>query len=68
MTTKTQRKDAHDIINMLSHAEVAAIVRQHFPQARPKRVDRLAKLMIAEAHREISPRKGTRLKVNSQQN
>ena len=55
--TKAERKDAHDIINSLTHAEVAEIVRKYFPQARGKRLDRLAKLMIANAHQAISPRK-----------
>jgi 16S rRNA C1402 N4-methylase RsmH len=54
---KEARKTAHDIINQISHAEVAAIVRQYFPRTRGKRLDALAKQIIADTHRLISPRK-----------
>jgi hypothetical protein len=55
MTKQTRRK-LHAAINRLSNQKVAAIVRQNFPGARGAKVDELAKLVIAGAHRMVSPR------------
>jgi hypothetical protein len=57
MTTKAQRRKQHAVINNLTHEEVAAFVRKSLPGARRSTVDFLAKLMISDAHRRISPRK-----------
>jgi len=42
--------------NALSHEEVAQIVKQSYPEAPARNVDRIAKLLIEDAHRSISPR------------
>jgi histone H3/H4 len=55
-TTKQTRRDLHEAINALSRAEVAEIVKKEFPRAGRKRVDELAKEMVGEAHRLVSPR------------
>lgn len=54
---KRERRQWHGLINKLSHPEVAALVHQLYPDARGRRVDRIAKLLIEDAHRSISPRK-----------
>ncbi len=55
--TKAERRQLHDALNDLSRKEVAAIVRQSFPQARGARIDALARRVIAGAHAEVSPKK-----------
>ena len=55
--TKAERRQLHDALNDLSHNEVAAIVRRSFPDARGAgMVNALAKSVIANAHRQVSPR------------
>lgn len=54
---KKERREWHEMINGLSHAEVEAIVKKSYPQMRPRHVDRIAKLLIEDAHRSISPRR-----------
>lgn len=56
-TSKQSRRDLHAAINALTREEVAEIVKEQFPRAREKRIDELAKAMIGEAHRLVSPRK-----------
>lgn len=55
--TKTERRKLHAAINELTHAEVAAIVKREWPELRGKKLDAIARLMIAQAHRQVSPRK-----------
>lgn len=57
---KSQRAKVHRAINDLTHEEVATIVKQEFPRAKGARIDQLAKAAIANAHRQISPRKTQR--------
>jgi hypothetical protein len=52
---KKQRRTLHAGINKLSADEVAAIVRKQFPGVRGPRVDQLAKAVVADAHRKVSP-------------
>ena len=53
---KATRKKLHSAINELSHDDVAGIVQQVFPQARGRKIDQLAKAVIGDAHRKVSPR------------
>jgi hypothetical protein len=53
---KAQRRKTHAAINGLNHQDVAAIVRDQFPGARGERLNSLAKVVIAKAHRIVSPR------------
>lgn len=55
--SKQSRRDLHVAINALTRDEVAAIVREQYPRATGKRVDELAREMIGEAHRLVSPKK-----------
>lgn len=57
---KTGRRKLHLAINSLGSDELAAIVRQNFPRAKGKRIDQLAKAVISNAHRQVSPRKPQR--------
>jgi hypothetical protein len=50
----------HAAINELTGNQVAAIVRQEFPRAKGGKIDQLAKAVIANAHRIVSPRKTPR--------
>ena len=54
---KTERRKVHEAINDLSNEEVAAIVRQTFPRVKNAQVDELARAVISNAHRQVSPRK-----------
>jgi hypothetical protein len=54
--TKKRRRDLHAAINDLSHAEVAAIVREQHPRIKGERIDELARAAIAQAHKLVSPR------------
>lgn len=54
---KRQRREQHEAINSLTREEVAAFIRKSLPGARRQTVDILAKLMISDAHRRISPRR-----------
>jgi hypothetical protein len=58
--TKAERRKLHQAINSLNSGQVATIVRQNFPRAKGKKIDQLAKGIIANAHRQISPRKQQR--------
>jgi len=58
--SKVQRRKLHAAINNLTAGEVASIVRQEFPRAKGTRLDALAKAAIANAHRQVSPRKTQR--------
>ncbi|MGA9509532.1 MAG: hypothetical protein WBV55_13020 [Candidatus Sulfotelmatobacter sp.] len=60
MTRKSGRRKLHAAVNDLSSETVAAIVRQNFPRAKGKRIDQLAKAVISNAHRQVSPRKPQR--------
>jgi hypothetical protein len=53
---KAQRARLHRSINGLSPQDVAGIVKQSFPRAKAGRIDALAKVVIANAHRQVSPR------------
>lgn len=55
--SKQERGDLHAAINALSREEVAAIVKKEFPRVRGKRADKLAKELIGDAHRLVSPRR-----------
>jgi hypothetical protein len=55
--TKAQRAKLHLSINDISPQDVAGIVKQSFPRAKGGKVDELAKRVIANAHRIVSPRK-----------
>jgi hypothetical protein len=57
---KAERRKLHQAINDLGHEQVAGIVRQSFPRAKDARLDQLAKAVIANAHRQVSPRKTQR--------
>ena len=54
--TLSSRRKLHIAINALTHAEVAAIVRQQYPRARGKEIDELARQMVGQAHSLVSPR------------
>jgi hypothetical protein len=56
MTTKARRRKLHRSINGLSNDQVALLVRQQFPKAKGTKIDALAKMAIAKAHRIVSPR------------
>jgi len=60
MTTKAGRRKLHSAINDLSPETVAGIVRQSFPRVKSARVDELARQVISNAHRQVSPRKTQR--------
>jgi hypothetical protein len=60
MTTKSGRRKLHSAINDLSPETVATIVRQSFPRVKGARVDELARWVISNAHRQVSPRKPQR--------
>jgi hypothetical protein len=53
---KKTRRDLHAAINALTHEQVAQIIKRQYPRAKGERIDELAKKMIGEAHRIISPR------------
>jgi hypothetical protein len=53
--TKAQRRKLHRSINGLSPQDVAGIVKQSFPRAKGGKIDQLAKAVIANAHRQVSP-------------
>jgi hypothetical protein len=53
---KASRRKLHQSINSLDNDQVAAIVWQNFPRARGKEIDQLAKGIISDAHRQVSPR------------
>lgn len=53
---QSQRRKLHAGINKLTADEVAAIVRQQFPGVRGARIDQLTKMVLADAHRKVSPR------------
>jgi len=53
---KAQRRKTHAAINGLSYQDVAGIVQGQFPRAKDARIDQLAKMVIANAHRQVSPR------------
>jgi ribosomal protein L11 len=53
---KTERRKTHQAINSLTSEQVAAIVKQNFPRVKRSRIDELAKAVIANAHRQVSPR------------
>jgi hypothetical protein len=54
--TKAQRAKLHRSINDLSPQDVAGIVKQSFPRAKGGKIDQLARVVIARAHRQVSPR------------
>ena len=58
--SRAQRRKLHYGINRLTADGVAAIVRQQFPRAKNAKMDELAKAVIANAHRQVSPRKAQR--------
>jgi hypothetical protein len=60
MTTKSGRRKLHSAINDLSPETVAGIVRQSFPRVKGSKIDQLAKAVISNAHRQVSPRKPQR--------
>jgi hypothetical protein len=57
---KAQRGKLHRAINGLSGNQVAAIVKKEFPRAKGGKIDQLARAVIANAHRQVSPRKQQR--------
>ena len=54
---KAQRGKLHRAINGLTGNQVAGIVQEEFPRAKGGKIDALAKRVIANAHRIVSPRK-----------
>ena len=56
MTTKKKRRKLHVAINSLEPDTVASIVRKVFPRTQNTRVDQIARAVIANAHRQVSPR------------
>jgi hypothetical protein len=58
--TKAQRAKLHRSINGISPQDVAGIVKQSFPRSKGAKLDQLAKALIANAHRIVSPRKTPR--------
>ncbi len=58
--TKAERRRLHEGINALTHKEVAEIIRRSFPRARGARIDAMAKSVISNAHRQVSPRQNPR--------
>ena len=54
---KAQRGKLHRAINGLTGNQVAGIVQKEFPRAKGGKIDALAKRVIANAHRIVSPRK-----------
>jgi len=54
---KKECREWHEHINKLSHAEVAALARNLHPDARARKIDRIAKLLIEDAHHAIPLRK-----------
>jgi hypothetical protein len=54
--SKEERRKTHQAINRLTSDQVAAIVKQNFPRVKRSRIDELAKAVIANAHRQVSPR------------
>jgi hypothetical protein len=56
-TTKKTRRKFHAAINALSRDEVAEIIKQAHPGVKSSaKIDELAKAVIEEAHRIVSPR------------
>ena len=55
-TNKQTRRELHSAINALTRDELAAIVHEQHPRGKGKRIDELAKDLIAKAHRVVSPR------------
>jgi hypothetical protein len=55
-TNPKNRRKLHAAINSLEPETVASIVRKVFPRTLDTRVDELAKAVIANAHRQVSPR------------
>jgi hypothetical protein len=53
---KAERRKTHQAINSLTSDQVAAIVKQTFPRVKRARIDELAKAVLANAHRQVSPR------------
>jgi hypothetical protein len=53
---KAQRGRLHRSINGLSSQDVAGIVKQSFPRAKGGKIDALAKVVVAKAHRQVLPR------------
>ena len=53
---KARRGKLHRAINDLAHEDLAAIVKQEFPRAKGPKINILAKQIVANAHRQISPR------------
>jgi hypothetical protein len=58
--SKATRAKLHHAINALTGTQVASIVRKEFPKAKGGKIDQLAKAVIANAHRIVSPRKTPR--------
>jgi len=56
VTTKAGRRKLHIAINDLSPETLAGIVRRSFPRVKGAKVDELAKRVVANAHRQVSPR------------
>jgi hypothetical protein len=54
--SKAERGKTHQAINRLTSEQVATIVKQNFSRVKRSRIDELAKAVIANAHRQVSPR------------
>jgi len=54
---KAQRGKLHRAINGLTGNQVAGIVQKECPRAKGGKIDQLAKAVVANAHRIVSPRK-----------
>jgi len=54
--SKAERRETNQAINRLTSDQVAAIVKQRFPRVKRAGIDDLAKAIIANAHRQVSPR------------
>jgi hypothetical protein len=54
--TRDERRKLHISINSLGNYTLGTIVRQHFPEASPQDINKIAKRVIQEAHNIISPK------------
>jgi hypothetical protein len=57
MSNVAQRRATHEAINKLGHYTLARVVRQYFPAVPAKQISQLAKILVREAHNQVSPKK-----------
>jgi hypothetical protein len=54
--TRDERRKLHISINNLGNYTLGTIVRQHFPEASPQDINKIARQVISKAHDIISPK------------